>query len=290
MGSARQARLLRRISRLNREHGLIDDGDRIMVACSGGKDSWAMLHLLEAYRRMVPFEFELVAMTLDQGHPGFEAHRLREHYERHGFEYRIEFENTHDVVQANTPPGKIYCSLCSRMRRGILHRVADELGANKIALGHHREDAIETVLMNMMFSGRIESMPPLLPPLPGEGSHAVIRPLLSCAEEELGAYAAEVEAPILPCDLCGSQPQARRQQVKRWIAELERDIPDVRANVFASLSNVQLSYPFDQVGAQTQSESSGAPFQSYAPSTTGRTVTSTKTSSDARRRLRIVSR
>lgn len=208
-----------------------------MVACSGGKDSWAMLHLLRAYETMVPFSFDLVAMTLDQGQPGFESSLLHRHYQHHGFDYRIVRENTYSVVKANTPDGKIYCSLCSRMRRGILHRAAEELGCNKIALGHHREDAIETVMLNMMFSGQIKAMPPVLPA--DTDGRPVIRPLLSCAESDLAAYAAHVEAPIIPCNLCGTQPHARRQAVKRWIDGLERDNPGIRESLFASLANVR---------------------------------------------------
>ena len=228
-----QDALLTRIRRLNRTWGLIEADDRIMVACSGGKDSWAMLHLLSAYRRTVPFDFTLLPMTLDQGQPGFDADLLRSHSAAAGYTHHIEFADTYSVVKLKTAPGKTYCSLCSRMRRGILHRVAATLGANKIALGHHREDLIETVLMNMMYAGKLHSMAPLLPAQ--DGGAAVIRPLASCPEVELARYAEEMGAPILPCNLCGSQPNTRRKAVKAVLRTLEAQTPGVRENLLASL-------------------------------------------------------
>ena len=242
--SALEPALLARIRRLNRTHRLVEAGDTVMVACSGGKDSWALLHLLHAYRRAVPFRFDIVAMTLDQGHPGFDTDLIRTHSEAHGFRHHIEVADTLSVVKAETPEGKIYCSLCSRMRRGILHRVAADLGANKIALGHHRDDVIETVLLNMMFAGQIRAMPALLPAQ--DGGAAVIRPLASTPEADLARYAAEVGAPILPCNLCGSQPDTRRKAVKRLLAELERDNPRVRDNLFAALAHVRPESLFDR--------------------------------------------
>jgi tRNA 2-thiocytidine biosynthesis protein TtcA len=238
-----RASLLRRISRLNRQFPLIEAGDVVMVACSGGKDSWALLHLLRAYQRVVPFGFELVAMNLDQGHPGFDVSSLRDHLESHGFRHELVRDNTHDVVVAQTPAGKIFCSRCSRMRRAILHATATRIGANKIALGHHRDDAIETLWLNMMYAGRLRAMPALLP---GQsGGAAVIRPVLGCAEQDLGTYAAQIQAPILPCDLCGSQPNTRRQRVKQWLAQLETEVPDLRANMLAALGNVEPGHLLD---------------------------------------------
>lgn len=241
---ALQARLLRQVSQLSRAHGLVEPGDRIMVACSGGKDSWAMLHLLRAYQRMLPFEISLVAMNLDQGQPGYDPAPLREHLQRHGFEHHLELRDTYSVVVENTPPGKTHCSRCSRMRRAILHQAADRLGANKIALGHHRDDLIETLWLNQLFAGRLRAMAAKLP-APAEGGHAIIRPLLHCAEAELGAYAAEIGVPILPCNLCGSQPDARRKQVKRWIAELEAHVPNLRANLAAAAGNLEPQHLLD---------------------------------------------
>jgi tRNA 2-thiocytidine biosynthesis protein TtcA len=241
--TAREPSLLARIRRLNKQHRLVEAGDTIMVACSGGKDSWALLHLMHAYRRLVPFDFDIVAMTLDQGHPGFDTEVIRAHSAAHGFRHHIEFADTITVVKAETPEGKIYCSLCSRMRRGILHRVAAQLGANKIALGHHRDDVIETVLLNMMFAGQIRAMPPLLPP--ENGGAAVIRPLASTPEVDLALYAADVGAPILPCNLCGSQPDTQRPAVKQLLRGLERDNPRVKDNLFAALAHVRPESLFD---------------------------------------------
>jgi len=234
---ALQARLVRQLSRLSREHGLVEPGDRIMVACSGGKDSWALLHLLRAYQRRLPFSISLVAFNLDQGHPGYDPGRLVEHFVAHGFEHHVERHDTHAVVVANTPAGKTFCSRCSRMRRALLHRVADQLGANKIALGHHRDDLIETLWLNQLYAGRLRAMAAKLPA--PAGGHAVIRPLLGCAEADLAAYTAAIGAPILPCNLCGSQPDARRQQVKRWLRELEAHVPDLRANLLAAAGNLE---------------------------------------------------
>ena len=241
--SVLRARLLRQLSRLSREHALIEPGDRIMVACSGGKDSWALLHLLRAHQRTLPFPISLVAFNLDQGHPGYDPAPLVEHLVAHGFEHHVELRDTYSVVVRNTPAGKTYCSRCSRMRRALLHQMADRLGANKIALGHHRDDLIETLLLNQMFAGRLRAMAAKLPA--PEGGHAVIRPLLACAEAELAAYAAHVGAPILPCNLCGSQPDSRRQQVKRWLRELEAQVPSLRANLYAAAGNLEPDHLLD---------------------------------------------
>ncbi len=238
-----ERKLLRRIAALNKTWDLIEAGDRVMVACSGGKDSWALLHLLRAYQKVVPFPFSIVATTLDQGQPGFDPKVLRRHFETHGFEHRIVYADTYSVVQAHTPPGKIHCSLCSHMRRAILHRTAAELGATKIALGHHRDDVVETVLLNMMYAGRLEAMPPKLPA--SERGCALVRPLVGCAEADLAAYAAEVGAPIVPCNLCGSQPDTRRQAVKRMLVELETAHPDLRQTLFASLARLRPETLYD---------------------------------------------
>lgn len=242
--SAVQARLLRQLSRWSREHALVEPGDRIMVACSGGKDSWALLHLLRAYQRMLPFPISLVAFNLDQGHPGYDPTPMIEHLQAHGFEHHVERRDTHAVVVANTPAGKTFCSRCSRMRRAHLHHAADRLGANKIALGHHRDDLIETLWLNQMFAGRLRAMAAKLPA--PAGGHAVIRPLLGCAEVDLAAYAAELRVPILPCNLCGSQPDAQRQRVKRWLAEIEAEIPDLRANLLAAAGNLEPEHLLDR--------------------------------------------
>ncbi|MEM6991631.1 MAG: tRNA 2-thiocytidine(32) synthetase TtcA [Myxococcota bacterium] len=241
---ALQDRLVSRISRLNRAFSMIEAGDRVMVACSGGKDSWAMLHLLRHYVARLPFSVSLVAMNLDQGHPGFEADVLRQHFEREGFEHALEYADTYSVVLAQTPEGKTYCSRCSRMRRAILHRVAAKLGANKIALGHHRDDLVETLLMNMMYAGRLRTMVPTLA-AQGDGA-AVIRPLLWCAENDLATYAAAQGVPIVPCNLCGSQPDTRRRRVKALLAELDAEHPQLRENLLAAAGNVEPDHLLDQ--------------------------------------------
>ncbi len=238
-----ERRLLRQISQLNRQFELIEPNDRIMVAISGGKDSWALLHLLRAYRRMLPFDYELVAVNLDQGHPGFPVEVLRAHLEAEGFAYRLVARDTHAVVKQHTPAGKAYCSLCSRLRRGILYDVAVELGATKIALGHHRDDVIETLLLNAMYAGQLKAMPAKL--RSDDGRNVIIRPLGSCAEAEIAQYAKLRGFPIVPCDLCGSQPNLKRQEVKRLLAQLEQQNPLVRKNLIAAVANVKPSHLWD---------------------------------------------
>jgi tRNA 2-thiocytidine biosynthesis protein TtcA len=242
MATHLERRLLRRVSRLNRAFDLIEAGDRIMVACSGGKDSWALLHLLRAYQSMVPFDFEIVAMNLDQGHPGFPAQVLVDHFTAHGFEHRMVFQDTYSVVLDKVPEGKTTCSLCSRLRRGVLYRVAGELGATKIALGHHRDDAIETLLLNMFFAGQLKSMPPKL--RSDDGRNTIIRPLAYCAESDLAAYATECQVPIVPCDLCGSQENLQRKRMKALLTTLEADNPRIRESMLASMSHIVPSHLF----------------------------------------------
>ncbi len=239
-----ERKLLRRMSQLNREFTLIEPGDRIMVAISGGKDSWAMLHLLRAYERVVPFAYELIAVNLDQGHPGFPIEVLRGHLEAEGFEYRLIHKDTYSVVQANTAAGKAYCSLCSRLRRGILYDVAVELGASKIALGHHRDDVIETLLLNLFNSGQLKAMPAKLHS--DDGRNTIIRPLASCAESEIAEYARLANFPIVPCDLCGSQPNLERKKVKQLLATLELDNPRIRSHMIAAVANVKPSHLWDK--------------------------------------------
>ncbi len=238
-----ERRLLRQLSQLNRQFDLIEAGDRIMVAISGGKDSWALLHLLRAYERMLPFSYELVAVNLDQGHPGFPVEVLRTHLEAEGFAYRLVAKDTHTVVKQNTAEGKAFCSLCSRLRRGILYDVAVELKATKIALGHHRDDVIETLLLNAMYAGQLKAMPAKL--RSDDGRNVIIRPLGSCSEADIARYAALREFPIVPCDLCGSQPNLKRQEVKRLLASLEQDNPLVRKNLLAAIGNVKPTHLWD---------------------------------------------
>ncbi|PCC72738.1 tRNA s(2)C-32 sulfurtransferase [Nannocystis exedens] len=238
-----QQTLLRQISRANRRFGLIEDGDKIMVAISGGKDSWAMLHLLREYRRMVPFAFTWVAVNLDQGHPGFPVEVLRAYLEREGHEHRIVHVDTYSVVKREVPAGKAYCSLCSRLRRGILYDVAVELGCTKIALGHHRDDLIETLLLNQLYAGQLKAMAPRL--RSDDGRNTIIRPLILCEERDLAAYAVEQGFPVVPCDLCGSQDNLRRVYVRQLLTRLEADNPDVRRSLLAAAGNVKPSHLLD---------------------------------------------
>jgi tRNA 2-thiocytidine biosynthesis protein TtcA len=236
--------LLRRISRLNREFNLIEHGDHVMVACSGGKDSWTLLHLLRAYRKILPFEFTMVAVHLDQGHPGFPVETVRAHFESHGFDHRIVTQDILSVVRDKLDEGTTACSLCSRLRRGVLYRVASEVGATKLALGHHWDDTIETLLLNLFFAGQIKAMPPRL--LSDDGRHVVIRPLAYCPEEEIARFAGEEGFPVVSCEICGSQEGSQRQHVKRMLGDLERQHPGVKASLLGSLRNVRTTHLFDR--------------------------------------------
>ncbi len=238
-----QQSLLRKISRANRRFGMIAPGDRVMVAISGGKDSWGLLHLLRAYRSLVPFDFTMVAVNLDQGHPGFPVTVLRDYLEREGHEYRIVQKDTYSVVKREVPAGKAYCSLCSRLRRGILYDTAVELGATKIALGHHRDDLIETLLLNQLYAGQLKAMAPVL--RSDDGRNTIVRPLILCEERELAAFAAEQGFPIVPCDLCGSQDHLKRAEVRRLLTQLAQRNPQVRQNLLAAAGNIKPSHLLD---------------------------------------------
>jgi tRNA 2-thiocytidine biosynthesis protein TtcA len=228
--------LARELGRCIADFQLIDAGDRVMVCMSGGKDSYTLLHLLERARRKAPIEFSLVAVHLDQGHPGYDGSPLEGWLKDRGSDYRILREDTYSIVKEHVPEGKTYCSLCSRLRRGVLYNAAQELGCTKIALGHHRDDAIETLVLNLMFTGSIKSMPPKL----------VIRPLLYAAEPKIAELARLMEFPILPCDLCGSQENLMRKQVKNLLANLEQIAPQVKDSMLAALGNVRASHLLDQ--------------------------------------------
>jgi tRNA 2-thiocytidine biosynthesis protein TtcA len=239
-----ERRLLRDVGRAIGDHGLIESGDRIMVAMSGGKDSYALCVLLEALQKRAPIRFDLVAVHLDQGQPGYDGAPLRDWLAADGVPHKILHENTYAVVTDKIPEGKTYCSLCSRLRRGILYRAAGELGCNKIALGHHRDDALETLLLNLFFGGKLATMPPKL--TSDDGRFVVIRPLAYVAEADLAAFAAERRFPILPCKLCGSQDEAQRKQMKALLTELEEKHPNLRATMLAALGNVNPSHLFDR--------------------------------------------
>jgi tRNA 2-thiocytidine biosynthesis protein TtcA len=235
-----ERRLLRDMGRAIGDHRLIEEGDRIMVAMSGGKDSYGLCVLLRAMQARAPITFDLVAVHLDQGQPGYDGAPLERWLQAEGVSYKLLRENTYAIVTDKIPEGKTYCSLCSRLRRGILYRVAGELGCNKIALGHHREDALETLLLNLFFGGKLATMPPRL--TSDDGRFVVIRPLAYAAEADLAALAEERGFPILPCRLCGSQDEAQRKQMKALLADLERKHPTLRQTMLAAIGNVVPSH------------------------------------------------
>jgi tRNA 2-thiocytidine biosynthesis protein TtcA len=233
-------RLLGQVGQASRDHALIEPGDHVLVAISGGKDSYTLLDLLRQLQGRAPFDFSFVAVNIDQGHPGYPRHVLEEYLAREGYPHEFVVEDTYSIVKEKVPEGKTYCSLCSRLRRGILYTTARRLGATKIALGHHRDDLTETLLLNLLYAGQIKSMPPRL--AADDGENVVIRPLCYSAEADIAEYARLREFPILPCDLCGSQDNLKRQRVKRLIAELHGENPNVRGNLFAALGNVRSSH------------------------------------------------
>ena len=239
-----QTKLLRLTGETIGEYGLVEDGDKIMVCLSGGKDSYALLDLLLVLQRRAPIQFDLVAVNLDQKQPGFPAHVLPDYLTRMGVPFHIEERDTYSIVKRLIPEGHTTCSLCSRLRRGHLYRVATELGATKIALGHHRDDIVETLFLNLFYTGKLKTMPPKL--RSKNGRHVVIRPLSAVRENDLGRYADLRAFPIIPCDLCGSQEDLKRKQVKEFLREWERRSPGCTDSIFAALSNVAPPLLLDQ--------------------------------------------
>lgn len=239
-----QTKLLRLTGETIGEYGLVEDGDKIMVCLSGGKDSYALLDLLLVLQRRAPIQFDLVAVNLDQKQPGFPAHVLPDYLTRMGVPFHIEERDTYSIVKRLIPEGHTTCSLCSRLRRGHLYRVATELGATKIALGHHRDDIVETLFLNLFYTGKLKTMPPKL--RSKDGRHVVIRPLSAVRENDLGRYADLRAFPIIPCDLCGSQEDLKRKQVKEFLREWERRSPGCTDSIFAALSNVAPPLLLDQ--------------------------------------------
>ena len=239
-----ETRLCRLVGQAVADYHMIEDGDRLMVCLSGGKDSYGMLEILLSLRSRAPIHFELIAVNLDQKQPGFPAHVLPDYLTRRGVPFHIETRDTYSVVKRLIPPGQTTCSLCSRLRRGHLYRIGTELNATKIALGHHRDDILETLLLNLFFTGKLKAMPPKL--RSKSGRHVVIRPLAYVKEADLERYASLQQFPIIPCDLCGSQENLKRKQVKTLLGEWNQRFPGSKDSMFAALSNVSPSLLLDR--------------------------------------------
>ncbi len=238
-----QKRIRRNTGQAIQDFNMIEDGDRIMVCLSGGKDSFTMLDILMSLQKSAPISCSLIAVNLDQKQPGFPGHILPEYLESIGVEYKIVEEDTYSIVQDKIPEGKTTCSLCSRLRRGILYRTAKELGATKIALGHHRDDILETLFLNMFHGGKMKGMPPKL--VSDNGEHVVIRPLAYCREKDIIKYADMREYPIIPCNLCGSQPNLQRQAIKQMLNDWDKRFPGRIESMFRAMQNVVPSHLAD---------------------------------------------
>ncbi|MGH8264793.1 MAG: tRNA 2-thiocytidine(32) synthetase TtcA [Steroidobacteraceae bacterium] len=235
-----EARLRGLVGKAIEDFRMIEEGDRVMVCMSGGKDSYTMLDLLLSLQRSAPVTFELIAVNLDQKQPGFPRHVLPEYLTALGVPFHVIEQDTYSVVKRVIPEGKTTCGLCSRLRRGALYRYASENGITKIALGHHRDDIVETLFLNLFFAGRLKAMAPKL--RSDDGKHVVIRPLAYVAERDIERYVRTRNFPLIPCDLCGSQPNLQRVQVKKMLADWEREWPGRVASIFSSLQNVELSH------------------------------------------------
>ena len=238
-----QKRLRRKAGNAIMDYGMIEDGDRVMVCLSGGKDSYTLLDLLMGLQKSAPVRFDLVAVNLDQKQPGFPEHVLPEYLRALGIEYRIVAEDTYRIVKEKLKPGKTMCSLCSRLRRGILYRTAGEIGATKIALGHHMDDLVETLFLNMFHGSRLKTMPPKL--VSDDRKNIVIRPLIYCREKEIARFARHRDYPIIPCNLCGSQTNLERVRVKNMLAEWEKETPNRVVSIFRSMQRVTRSHMLD---------------------------------------------
>ena len=225
------------------DYSMIEAGDTVLVCMSGGKDSYTMLMMLLALQERAPIDFKLIAMNLDQKQPNFPAHILPEYFKSLGIDYRIVEADTYSVVKEKIPEGATTCSLCSRLRRGIIYTTAKELGANKIALGHHRDDIVETLFLNMFFGAKLKAMPPKL--ATNDKQNVVIRPLAYCSEKDIASYARSMGFPIIPCDLCGSQPNLQRQKVKEMLNTWELEQPGRINNIFRAIGNVEPSHLAD---------------------------------------------
>jgi tRNA 2-thiocytidine biosynthesis protein TtcA len=247
--------LRRDVGRAIADFNMIEDGDLVMVCLSGGKDSYAMLDILLNLQRHAPIDFRLHAVNLDQKQPGFPEHVLPEYLQGLGVEYKILEQDTYSIVTEKVPENKTYCGLCSRLRRGILYNYADSIGADKIALGHHRDDIVETLFLNMFYGGKLKAMPPKL--LSDDKRNVVIRPMAYCKESEIERYAEMMAFPIIPCNLCGSQDNLQRQAIKSMLAGWEKQNPGRIETIFRSIANVSLSqladtslFPFTDLRAE----------------------------------------
>ncbi len=238
-----QKLLRRQTGKAISDYHMIDNGDRIMVCLSGGKDSYTLLDTLLGLQQVAPIKFELVAVNLDQKQPGFPEHILPNYLDTLNVEYRIVEQDTYSIVKEKIAPGKTTCSLCSRLRRGILYNTAEELGANKIALGHHMDDLVETMFMNMFHGSRLKTMPPKL--VSDDKCNIVIRPLVYCREKDIANYSKRKEFPIIPCNLCGSQPNLERARIKNMLSEWDKQSPDRVGNIFRSMKNITSSHLLD---------------------------------------------
>jgi tRNA 2-thiocytidine biosynthesis protein TtcA len=236
-------RLRRQVGTAIAEFNMIEAGDKIMVCLSGGKDSYALLDILRNLQAHAPLQFELIAVNLDQKQPGFPEHVLPEYLTKIRMPFRIIEQDTYSVVKRVIAEGKTTCSLCSRLRRGALYRVAGDLGATKIALGHHRDDILETLFLNMFYGGKLKAMPPKL--ISDDGQHIVIRPLAYCKEKDLATYAKAANFPIIPCNLCGAQQNLQRQAVKEMMQQWDKKFPGRLETMFRAIQNIQLSHLAD---------------------------------------------
>lgn len=261
--SYNQNKLRKRLRRLTgqaiADYNMIEEGDRVMVCLSGGKDSYTMLDILLLLQRSAPIDFEIIAVNLDQKQPGFPEHILPEYLESVGVPYYILERDTYSVVRSVIPEGKTTCGLCSRLRRGTLYGFAEQIGAHKIALGHHRDDIVETLFLNMFFGGKLKAMPPKL--LSDDKQNMVIRPLAYCRESDIERYALRQQFPIIPCNLCGSQENLQRVEIKKMLNDWERDYPGRTETIFKSLNNVSPSqladrnlFDFETLALQRESD------------------------------------